>query len=246
MKKSVLAAAVICAVCMTGCGNQASEFDGKVLMTQSTPAQTSAAESKTEASSAAEQTAPESSAAAESQPENTDAAPQTTVPQQTESTTAAASGQIDSAPDSSAPLAEKAKFSYNGCTFGVGDQFADISEKLGKQSGPVEKVQPCIPGASEITRYRFPGFIVETNPAGVISTICMTHDYDDSSEVGTVQGLHLGDKQEKVRAAMGEPGQNVEEMIYIYQDGDLSMSFNFDEGTVMSVNAENLEILMTN
>ena len=235
MKKNLIALSITaaCLLCMTGCGGTESIQSGKI---QISSAEKSEAEQSKDEASSNEVSLRESNTEPTTQTDPSESAAIQTTASETEP-------QNPAVPDSQAPLSEKAKFVYQGCTFAVGDLYANIAEKLGKQVAPSETVKPCIPGAGTETHYMYPGFTVAVTEKGVITSIVLNHDFDPSNEAGTVSGLHLGDKKEQVDQLLGKPDIDIEGMIYTYQQDDLTLSFDFEEDIITSVRSENNQLL---
>ncbi|MBR4555207.1 MAG: hypothetical protein IKO27_06385 [Ruminococcus sp.] len=194
-------AAALAALMLAGCGSTdlSSETEGKVTL-------------KTKAAVSSE------AAPAESTPDETKPA---------ESKPEESTSDSPAVPDN-ASLSEKATVSYNGYTFLPGAAYADIKDGLGDEARPSKASKPCDPNAvGEITYHWYNGLNVEENYEGkVLAATISDADYKGEN-VSLACGLKIGDKQDDVRARMGEPTSA--ELYWTYTEGDLEVVVMFDD-----------------
>ena len=219
MKKNLLAKA--CAVLMAAsvtlalaaCGSSDSSREGTVSLGPSDAsgaAESAAAESKAESAaeeSKAESAAEESKAAEENAPAAESAASEERTPEVA----------------ADAPFAEKFRFRYNGADFYVGEKFADIKDKLGKEAKPSAASKPCVPGAQDITFYYYPGLTIQVNFEGTVIEIALGEENAPGRDASTAGGLKLGDSIETAKKFLGEPAVQDEYHIE-YTEGTASVS----------------------
>lgn len=141
-------------------------------------------------------------------------------------------------------LAGKARFVYNGVEFGTGDKASEVTAKLdGSEIKPSEKSQPCVPGASEIETFYYPGFTFDVSKDDVILMVCLTNDYDESRDCKTVGGVGLGDSLDDAKNILGTENCTETEFGLNYQEDDLFLTINIgDDGSVFSIRAEDTSI----
>ena len=222
-KTALMIAAVMAALCAAGCANgQTQSQTGTVALATTTTAATEAA-TTTEA------------------PETTTEAPAETTdhpPDNTNSRAAAPAALYG-------PRKEKSAIVYRGVTFNVCDAADDVIPKLGDQSKPSYKDQPCIPGAGELEHFTFDGIYVTVTQFGLISDIGFNNTENPGSDAVTASGIGLGSTPEQCKEALGEPDDDYGFM-YIYRDGSFSLSVMFDEesGKVFSVSSTDMDIPM--
>jgi hypothetical protein len=247
-------AAALSALCLTACGSTGDSAGSGTLSLEnsaSSAADTTAAETTTAAAdttASAETTtaaADTTASAAEETDAETSAASATAETKAAEETqTQPAAPEQPAGPDSSAPLSEKARFVSNGVTFGIGDKFADISDRLVSQTRPSDRSQPCIPGAGEIIHYYYPGMVIDTNEAGVICEVYLGHDFDEGNSAQTVGGLALGMTQDDAVRIMGESNSEYD-FAYSITEGSLYFTISVhDDGKIFGITASNNDLLM--
>ncbi len=218
--QKIMLASAVALLCLAGCGNSDSEGKGQItIVTKDTTAATTPAPAD---SSADESVPDDASAADESSAAQPDAGP---------------------AVPADAPLSEKAKFIYKGVTIGVGEKFSDYKDKLGDMQAPMNRSQPCIPGAGESTNYAYDGMSISTNKDDVIYSISLDHDYTKSNEPSTAGGLHLEQTEEDTKRILGDIEPKFEGL-YSYEDGDLELTVTIYDGKILTIHAENLQLLM--
>jgi hypothetical protein len=225
MKKRILSiiTAAVCVICTAGCANgQKESATGTLALATTTTAAT------TEAPAADTTEAPADTTAADT------AAADTT--EASEKDTAPAAPVGDS-------IKDKCAFVYRGVTFNIGDKADDVIPKLGDQSKPSYKAQPCIPGAGEIEHFTYDGIYLAVTQFGLICDIGFTTVENPGTDAATVTGLNTESTAEDYKAVLGEPADDYGFM-YIYRDGSFSFSVSFDEdtGKTFSLSSEDMDL----
>ncbi len=129
-----------------------------------------------------------------------------------------------------AAFAEKTKIKYNGVTFYTGDTFADIKDKLGKESKPSQKSKPCVPDAHDVEFYYYPGMIVQVNFEGKILEVSVSEEESAGGDGSTAGGLKLGDDLATVKRFLGEPTTE-DEYGCTYEEGSCVLKIMLRDGS---------------
>ena len=127
-------------------------------------------------------------------------------------------------------LPQEAYVLMNGVEVRVGDQIADIEDKIGEQTQPSETIQPCDPEAEDPTvEYYYPGVKITTNMDGVIAVLSLDerNGETDSAFLGTVK---LGDPVDGIKAVLGEGEEDDMFLQYQYGDTDGILVYKDEEG----------------
>lgn len=140
-----------------------------------------------------------------------------------DSTAAAADGSREPEVPATASFAEKTKFKFNGAAFSVGDKFADIKDKLGKEAKPSAKSQPCVPGSQEVENFYYPGLSFQVNYEGTIINMSISEDDAPGRDASTAGGLKLGDTRETAKKFLGDPASE-DEYSLKYVEGEVTMT----------------------
>ena len=90
---------------------------------------------------------------------------------------------------------------FNGQTLRVGDNFNDLSAKLGAEIQPSEEIKPCDPNSDEVfTLHFFDGMDITVGEDGTIDSISVRGDK------ALLQGkVAVGTAADEVKSVCGEP-----------------------------------------
>ena len=113
----------------------------------------------------------------------------------------------------------------NGFNLKVGVAYADVKDKLGKETAPAETIDSCDPDSDwKQTMHFYDGVIVTEDKDGNIDGIQVQEG--DSALMGKIR---IGATKEEVKAVLGEPDTDAE--WGIYYESDPMINFYLDEET---------------
>lgn len=123
------------------------------------------------------------------------------------------------------------KVTYNKCTFGVGDSFDKVKNKLGKQPAPSQKLPSCI-GNEIVDEYYFYGMTIQVNKGKIFSIDIMDNGFYGNQTPATIKGISCNKStKSNVINAYGNPQKSDEYNLY-YSKGTLSLQVSVFSGSV--------------
>ena len=125
----------------------------------------------------------------------------------------------------------------NGTKIIPGGNYADIEGKIGEETKPSERIEPCDPEAESADQeYYFDGFEITTvADTGLIRMIDVDQSLGDGRDALLAGKLPLGCTVDEVKAIFGEPGANELDsedesfLRYYYGEDDGMIMFYKDE-----------------
>ena len=220
-KTGIILAAILTVLCASGCANGQKESQTGTVALGTTTTSATEAETTTETPTKAE------------------------TEQTSDDPTDTTKAEAAASPVTDGTVKERSAIVYRGVTFNIGDTADDVIPKLGDQSKPSYKAQPCIPGAGELEHFTYDGVSITVTQFGLICDICFNSNENPGSDAVTASGLGLGATPEQCKSALGEPDDDYGFM-YIYSDGSFSLTVSFDEdtGNVFSIASTDMDIPM--
>ena len=153
-----------------------------------------------------------------------DTAAQTTAAAET---TAAAGEETTAA----AVSADNPYISFNGVDVQIGMNWADIKDKLGSETKPVDEIKPCDGGDYIQIMHYFDGLTVTTLRDETVVTLSTEDGGDGATLMGQVK---KGDSIDAVKSAMGEP-DSIDEYQMNYTKGNASVFVYLENNVVRAV-----------
>lgn len=128
--------------------------------------------------------------------------------------------------------ATAAKFfvTVNGFKLDATQNYNDIKDKLGKESKPSEKYEPCDPTEEESIYYFYEGVSIEAALDGRILAIRLACDDAKSCTILVSDAIKAGDTLDDAVAKFGDPASG-NEYSSAFVDGNTTLIANFDENT---------------
>ena len=133
-------------------------------------------------------------------------------------------------PTPDAQAGSKYVFSYKGVSLPMNAEFAPLLETLGEPDSYFEAASCAFDGLDKF--YTYGGMELTTYPDGDQDYISAIRLLDDS--LSTPEGITLGCTPEDATAAYGEAGE-VAGDLYIWSDGDATLSVLFEDGKAISI-----------
>lgn len=126
---------------------------------------------------------------------------------------------------------------YRDTKVAMGMKYADVQAALGEESKPADVITPC-DGSTDIrdTMHFYGKLAVTEDRDGVIKGLDMNSFYEGESEATFMGKVALGDKEDVVKAALGESqGNDADYLEYTVGSVNIGVSLDSDAKTVTSV-----------
>ena len=132
---------------------------------------------------------------------------------------------------------EKYRIYGKNFDFIPGDTFESVKDKMGEEIKPSESFRACMPGVKgESTLYFFDGIDITVSYAGIISSVNIKSD-----KFFIKPDILVGRNIDGLNEILGEPSFD-SEYGGSYQFDDVSISFIYDEGKIMSISVEDASV----
>lgn len=123
---------------------------------------------------------------------------------------------------------------YQGVELALDNDYAAVKEQLGGETKPSNDIPPCDGEGGIMTEHYYEGMILGTDENNSISYLHMDSDSKDHTDIGTKQGLHVGDPIDRAKELYGTPEFESEYVVSFVKDEQTLTCGIDDNGSTIS------------